>query len=50
VIAARPGSPHELHVFPTEGHVPTNDPSPANDVVDDFIDKVMATNPPPFGP
>jgi hypothetical protein len=49
VVAAQPNSPHEVHVFPNEGHVPTNDPSPANDVVDDFIGKVLATNPPPFG-
>ena len=48
-VAAQPSSPHEVQLFPTEGHVPTIDPSPANDVVDDFLDKVMATNPPPFG-
>ena len=47
-VAAQPDSPHEVRLFPAAGHVPTLDPSPANDVVDAFIDKVMATNPPPF--
>ena len=31
------------------GHVPTNRGGPANNTVNDFVDGVMATNPPPFG-
>jgi hypothetical protein len=42
-------SPHELHFLPNTGHVPTNDEGYANDLVDDFIDKVLASNPTPFG-
>ena len=30
--------PHELHVIPDTGHVPTNDPGSANDLVDAFIE------------
>ncbi|MCP4435208.1 MAG: hypothetical protein GY812_06870 [Actinomycetia bacterium] len=41
-------SPHEVHAL-NEGHVPTLDPGTANDLVDDFIDRVLATNPPNFG-
>jgi hypothetical protein len=48
-ISAQPDSPHEVALFEGEGHVPTNNVTPANDIVDDFIDKVLATNPPPFG-
>jgi hypothetical protein len=43
------GSPHELHFLPNTGHVPTNDEGPANNLVNNFIDKVLASNPPPFG-
>ena len=41
-------SPHEFHNILGYGHVPTNRGGPANDVVDDFLGKVLATNPPPF--
>lgn len=41
-------SPHELHVIPNTGHVPTNDPGPANDIVDAFIERILATNPANF--
>ncbi len=47
-IANQANSPHEMHFMPNTGHVPTNDPGPANDLVDAFIDKVLATNPPHF--
>lgn len=40
---------HELHLLPNTGHVPTHFEGPVNDLVDNFIDKVLATNPPPFG-
>ena len=49
VIDAQIDSPHELHVLNGFGHVPTNNEGPANDIVDDFIADVLATNPPPFG-
>lgn len=48
-IAEQKDSPHEAWVLADTGHVPTNDPGPANDIVDDFIDGVLATNPPEFG-
>lgn len=38
------GSPHELHFLPNTGHVPTNDEGPANNLVNNFIDKVLASN------
>ena len=41
-------SPHELHVIPDTGHVPTNDPGSANDLVDAFIERILATNPANF--
>ena len=47
-VAGQTNSPHEVHLLPGAGHVPTNDPGPANDLVDDFIDKVLANNPPHF--
>jgi hypothetical protein len=49
VINAQLGSPHQVAQFEGEGHLPTNNVTPANDIVDDFIDKVLATDPPPFG-
>jgi len=49
-VANQANTPHEFHLLPATGHVPTNDPGPANDLVDDFIDNVLATNPPNFGP
>jgi hypothetical protein len=48
-IANQVDSPHELHLLPATGHVPTNNPGPANDIVNDFIDTILATNPPNFG-
>ena len=48
-IANQANSPHELHFLPNTGHVSTHDPGPANDIVDNFIAEVLATNPPPFG-
>jgi hypothetical protein len=48
-IHAQADSPHELHVLDGFGHVPTNGEGPANDIVDDFIADVLATNPPNFG-
>ena len=49
LIDAQVDSPHELHVLNGFGHVPTNGVGPANDIVDDFIAGILATNPPPFG-
>lgn len=49
-VANQANTPHEFHLLPATGHVPANDPGPANDLVDDFIDNVLATNPPNFGP
>ncbi|MDA9952384.1 hypothetical protein N9D46_03080 [Chitinophagales bacterium] len=48
-INEQPGSPHELHFLPNTGHVPTHKEGPANDLVDSFIDRVLATYPPQFG-
>ena len=48
-IDDQPNSPHAFHNFLGYGHVPTNRGGPANNVVNDFVDGVMATNPPPFG-
>ena len=49
-IEAQPNSPHEVAVFEGEGHVPTNNVTPANDAVDAFIAGILAGNPaPPFG-
>ena len=48
-IANQANSPHEFHLLPATGHVPTNDPGPANDLVDAFIADVLAANPPHFG-
>ena len=41
-------SPHEVHAVPGAGHVPTNDPGPANDLVDGFIERVLGGDPPNF--
>jgi len=49
VIDAQADSPHDLHVVNGFGHVPTNEAGPINDVVDDFISDILATNPPNFG-
>ena len=49
-INAQPDSPHEVALFEGEGHVPTNNVTPANDKVDEFIGEILAGNPaPPFG-
>ena len=48
-IDDQPNSPHAFHNFLGYGHVPTNRGGPANNTVNDFVDGVMATNPPPFG-
>lgn len=48
-VAAQPNSPHQVSLVEGQGHTPTNNPSPAHDVVDAFIENVLATNPPhPF--
>jgi len=47
-IKEQPSSPHELHFLPNTGHVPTNKEGPANDLVDNFIDRVLASNTAPF--
>lgn len=49
-IDEQENSPHELHFIPGAGHVPTHSEGPTNDLVDDFIDKVLSTDPSfPFG-
>ncbi|MCX2976239.1 thrombospondin type 3 repeat-containing protein [Candidatus Marimicrobium litorale] len=48
-IAAQSGSPHQVYNLPGLGHVPTNNVTVANDLVDSFISGVLANNPPaPF--
>ena len=48
-VAAQPNSIHKVRVTTGFGHVPTNYASPANDFVDEFINEILATNPPfPF--
>jgi len=48
-IANQPDSPHVLDISPMGNHVDTDRPGPINDRVDNFINDVMATNPPhPF--
>ncbi|MDZ7784999.1 MAG: hypothetical protein U5K56_19325 [Halioglobus sp.] len=48
-VAAQPDSPHQVSVLDGQGHTPTNNPSPAHDVVDAFIEGVLLTTPPyPF--
>lgn len=47
-IKEQPSSPLELHFLPNTGHVPTNKEGPANDLVDNFIDRVLASNTVPF--
>jgi hypothetical protein len=42
-------SPHVLDLSPIGDHVETNRKNPVNDRVDDFVNEVLATNPPdPF--
>lgn len=45
IIASRPGNSLQLVNMEGEGHVPTNDPGPANDIVDAFINDALATKP-----
>jgi hypothetical protein len=45
LIAAQPGSPHMVAQLPGEGHVPTVNAGGANDIVDSFLEGVMARNP-----
>ncbi len=48
-IAAQPDSPHQVANLPGLGHVPTNNVTVANGLVDSFINGVLANNPPaPF--
>ena len=45
----QPNSPHQVSLLPGEAHVPTNYVSPAQDIVDAFIGRILADNPqPPF--
>ena len=49
-VANQPNSPHRVELLPGEGHVPTNDVTAANDIVDAFIGSILAGNPDrPFG-
>ncbi|MFT6400278.1 MAG: hypothetical protein ACJAYU_005049, partial [Bradymonadia bacterium] len=49
VIEAAPASPHRVALFVGEGHVPTINPGASHDVVDAFLDDILATDPPyPF--
>ena len=49
-IDAQPNSPHQVANLPGLGHVPTNNVTVANDIVDTFIGDILANNPPaPFG-
>ncbi len=48
-VANQPSSPHQVSIIDGAGHVPTNRAGAVNDIVDTFIDGVLATNPPPFG-
>ncbi len=49
-IDAQPNSPHQVSNLPGLGHVPTNNVTVANDIVDTFIGDILADNPPaPFG-
>jgi len=44
-IAAQPGSPHQVSNLPGLGHVPTNNVTVANDIVNTFIGDILAGNP-----
>jgi len=49
-VADQPDSPHQVSILDGIGHVPTNTPGVANDIVDEFIGQILSTNPPyPFG-
>lgn len=45
-IANQPNSPHVFDLSPTGDHVETNRENPVNDRVDNFINGVLATDPP----
>ena len=48
-VEAEPNSVHQVRRVTGYGHVPTNEASPANDFVDEFVSGVLETNPPfPF--
>ncbi len=48
-VANQPDSPHQVTILDGAGHVPTNLPGVANDIVDDFIGQILSTGPPyPF--
>lgn len=50
-IAAQADSPHQVSLLDGLGHIPTNEVTPANDIVDTFITDILAANPPhPFAP
>jgi hypothetical protein len=44
-IAAQPGSPHQVSNLAGLGHVPTNEVTVANDIVNTFIGDILAGNP-----
>ena len=44
-IAAQPGSPHQVANLAGLGHVPTNEVTVANDIVNTFIGDILAGNP-----
>ncbi|NUZ12511.1 hypothetical protein HUZ36_17130 [Pseudoalteromonas sp. McH1-7] len=41
----QPNSPHQVSLLQGEVHIPTNYPSPAHDIVDNFIGNILASNP-----
>ena len=49
-VADQPDSPHKVSVVDGAGHSPTNKPGVANDIVDDFVRRILSADPPhPFG-
>ncbi len=46
-LAVPPAGNQEVVVLSGTGHVPTNSAGTVNDTVDDFIDDILSTNPPP---
>ena len=48
-IAAQADSPHQVSLLDGLGHIPTNEVTPANDIVDTFTGDILEGNPPaPF--
>jgi len=45
-IDNQPNSPHVFDLSPTGDHVETNRENPVNNRVDNFVNGVLATNPP----